>query len=494
MKNKILPLFLTAATMLLSGCKNTNKDTNSDGKEPAETKSYTVMIYLCGSDLESYSSDYGSYGSQATNNLKEILAIKDSIPDDLNIIVETGGVARNNGHSGWDNENIQESQPGLTLDDSVLQRWKIDKSGMHQVGENITYSHMSKESTFQSFMEWGLTDFPAEKTGVILWNHGGAMEGCCFDEKAMSDFSSDALTPIELKTAMGKAFEKVNRSEKLEWIGYDACLMSVADIAYYNSEYFNYMVSSEETEPGGGWDYDNWLDNLCANVNISTVELLLEVCTTYSSKTEADYATYAAECLAYGNDSSNFTHWDSEQHAYTDDAGYTAQSYLDDATKYADFNDATLAVLDLSKMEAYKSAFNAMAGSLNSYLSQNDKYDDFAENVLEKSQRFGATEGYYSENVSYPYDTFDAASVVSKIESKYSSINTSAYKSALADVVVHNTTGKSYSTAPCGLCMYFSYESETAVTSAQAAFINAYSLMQNLSSDNGGGLDWDDWF
>ena len=46
---------------------------------------------------------------------------------------------------------------------------------------------MGKSKTFQDFLEWGLTEYPAEKTAVIMWNHGGAMQGVCSDENYNGD-------------------------------------------------------------------------------------------------------------------------------------------------------------------------------------------------------------------------------------------------------------------------------------------------------------------
>ena len=41
-----------------------------------------------------------------------------------------------------------------------------------------------------------------------------------------------------------------------EWIGFDACLMSSLEVASVLAPYANYMIASQETEPGWGWNYD----------------------------------------------------------------------------------------------------------------------------------------------------------------------------------------------------------------------------------------------
>ena len=60
---------------------------------------------------------------------------------------------------------------------------------------------------------------------------------------------------------------------KFDIIGFDACLMATAENALMLSKYADYMLASEETEPGIGWYYTNWLSQLSANTSISTPEL-----------------------------------------------------------------------------------------------------------------------------------------------------------------------------------------------------------------------------
>ena len=44
-----------------------------------------------------------------------------------------------------------------------------------------------------------------------------------------------------------------------DFIGFDACLMATVETALVASNYADYMIASEETEPGVGWYYTDWL-------------------------------------------------------------------------------------------------------------------------------------------------------------------------------------------------------------------------------------------
>lgn len=358
--------------------------------------SWTIMIYMCGSDLES---DNGL----AYEDIKEIKSVIGQ-PDDVNIILETGGATSWSSASGISSEK--------------LQRWHFNNKTLVKDAD-LTTNDMGTKAAFQSFLEWGLTEYPAENTGVILWNHGGALDGCCYD-----DNSGDSLTASEVKTALQGAFKTMNRNEKLEWIGYDCCLMQVQDIAEFNSTYFNYMIASEESEAGEGWDYDTWVDDLYAYKSTETI--LTSICDGFIAEYQRTYGSQ----------------------------GYD--------------NDQTLSWLDLSKMATYKSAFESLASSAKSTIQNDsssfvsmmktvknyadtwcdrDTYNEYVnqygyptswfDRVSEDGQTYYLLHGYYL------YGTFDIYDYLTKFASKYSSFASEAnqVKEALGELIGHNAAG-----------------------------------------------------
>jgi hypothetical protein len=52
---------------------------------------------------------------------------------------------------------------------------------------------------------------------------------------------------------------------KIDLLGYDCCLMGMAEVGYETSSLTDVFVGSEETEPGDGWEYQRWLASLKAN-------------------------------------------------------------------------------------------------------------------------------------------------------------------------------------------------------------------------------------
>lgn len=355
--------------------------------EPKDKAAWTVMIYMCGADLE-------SKNGLASGDIDEILSVSNQ-PDDVNIIIETGGA------SSW------ESGHSYTISSSKLERWHVDNKKLVKDATLPTYTGMGKPETFKSFLEWGLTEYPAEKTGVILWNHGGGMMGVCYDEKD----GDDSLLNNEVKSVFTTTFNKLNITEKLEFIGYDACLMSVQDVAEFNSEFFNYQVSSEESEAGYGWDYDNWVDDL------------------YAKKSTDSILKAVVDSFIADNGGANISSY----------GGYTA--------------DQTLSYLNLSYMDEYKAAWEDIATQLKSKLTSSNK-SSFNTAIKNNVKHFADTDYDY-------FCTFDAYDFVDKLSSasgfssyRIDSSYITAYKTAFSKLVAYNVAQKGAGNAK-GICMYW---------------------------------------
>ena len=368
-----------------------------------EVTGTTVMIYMCGADLESGSpeSGYGYLSSGceglASMDLDEILSVNGQ-PDNVNIVVETGGAKK------WAKSNINKN---------YLERWEIRNKSMDRKAQ-LTKASMGKSATLQSFLEWGFENYPSEQYGLILWNHGGAMSGCCFDE----NYSDDALTPKELYDAVTAARNSKGITDKLEWITYDACLMAVQDVAEYNSYNFNYMLCSQESESGYGYDYDAWLPTLYNNPSVNGGELLEVIGHTFIEEERGFYQSW------YGS-------------------------------RWKQYFDQTQSVYDLSKVAAYKTAFENLATSINNVIGTNDSKAASLGNLIYSAQKYGQSEDEYGDAI-YPFDIFDVKSTLSKLSSNssYSSLSSqiSAVNNAVDQLVIYEEHGEA--TTGCGICLF----------------------------------------
>lgn len=108
--------------------------------------------------------------------------------------------------------------------------------------------NMSSADTLSDFIQWGMKEFPAENYILIMSDHGAGWTGALQD-LSHKDFAS---TP-EIKKGIQDAEEKTG--QKLNVIGFDACLMASTEVAHELAPLADYLVVSQNTEGGDGWPY-----------------------------------------------------------------------------------------------------------------------------------------------------------------------------------------------------------------------------------------------
>ena len=201
----------------------------------------TIMVYMCGTDLESRS-------GMGTSDLQEMVAA--NIGSKVNLLVYTGGC------SSWRN-NIVSSK--------VNQVYQVLNGGVKCLIKDAGRSPMTDPENLGSYIQWCAANYPADRYELILWDHGGgSVSGYGYDEKYKS---SGSMTLSGIRQALEKG------GVKFDFVGFDACLMATTETALMLGSYADYLVASEETEPGVGWYYTDWLNALNSNTSIPTVEL-----------------------------------------------------------------------------------------------------------------------------------------------------------------------------------------------------------------------------
>ncbi len=200
--------------------------------EEQPEKKLTLMIYMCGSDLEN------GHGA-ASDDIEEILQSEYN-QDEINILFMTGGSSVWRDYVAFSGVTaISDVTPGYTLRTVWSTAGESTAAGSWNMGDS---------ETLATFLNYGMENYPAENYALILWDHGGGpLEGVCFDETD----NMDSLSLSELQTALDYSLN----GRRLSWIGMDACLMAGIETALICSPYADYLIASQETEPAFGWDY-----------------------------------------------------------------------------------------------------------------------------------------------------------------------------------------------------------------------------------------------
>ena len=205
-------------------------DTVIHAKDPSfkpAKKDYTLLVYMVGSNLESRLGN-------ATADMEEMLASGLDF-NKSNVIVYTGGSRRWAGSVPADKNCV--------LDLSLKEEERI-------IGTTDGNADMGAPETLSAFLNFAKEMYASDHYALILWDHGGGpLWGFGSDEL----FHSDSIMLSELKKALKEG--PFHKNDKLDWVGFDACLMGSLESMSMWKDYAGYYVGSEEVEPGNGWDY-----------------------------------------------------------------------------------------------------------------------------------------------------------------------------------------------------------------------------------------------
>lgn len=114
---------------------------------------------------------------------------------------------------------------------------------------------------FMEIVDRVLTDYPASKNFVTLWNHGSGWEkslivttkGISYDDNSRNHMNTPQL---------GIAMEYLSQKHKIDVLGFDACLMQMIEVIYEVSDYVGFVLGSEFSEPADGWEYTTIMKTL----------------------------------------------------------------------------------------------------------------------------------------------------------------------------------------------------------------------------------------
>ena len=347
---------------------------------------YTLMYYMCGSTLEYDENKKTKEIGLISGDIEEILSV--NLPESVKIIIQTGGSKK------W-SLSSSKIQGATSISNTKLQRWEVS-NGKIQLIDTLDNNKMSTEDSFESFLKWGLNEYDAKQMSVVLSGHGSGIAGCIPDDNN----NSDPLTISEFINATKDALSTSERT-KFTWLGFDCCMMQCADIASVASTYFDYMVASQQSEIGEGWDHEVYLEDVALNSKISPSDLLPKISTSFVSSFETSVCSLEDPC-------------------------YQAMS-----------------VLDLSKMNTFVSKFNDFVSRAG--CSSRTNYNVYKTAFSNSLNDFGEKDN----------GLVDLKDFVVHIASQISGLKYDELLNALSDLVINNNYCSKYNVEPCGLNAFF---------------------------------------
>jgi len=322
-----------------------------------------IAVYMVGSDLE-------SEGSAATTDIFEMLDGYDQDQTDrVDIVVAYGGANQD----GWRDmkfatlSDLNEDAYDGTIGNEELYQVVYDSANMGEADSLIKFINHIGEN------------YNEHRKVLIFWNHGGAYEGVCYDE----NHNSDKLELQEIGTVLSGS------NLHFDLIGFDACLMGNLEVANTVKDYANYMVASEELEPGHGWDYVSFIGYISNNPEASTINIGKKIIDSFIDKPD-----------------------------HTDPI-------------------KTLSLLDLSKTDNVINKLDILSTGMSNTLTVPEGYSDIGTSIT-KSQKFG------SEPKADTETSIDLKSFVMEVKKQSPEISSSADDliSAIDEFVIYSKHDK----------------------------------------------------
>jgi hypothetical protein len=125
---------------------------------------------------------------------------------------------------------------------------------------------MGKVATLREFVQWGKTQYPADRYALIVWNHGNGWIRSKDGEPITRGVSYDDQTGSSIETWQ---LAQATQGLGIELLAFDSSLMQMVEVAYEMRANVPFVVGSEESPPGEGYPYDlvfqPWRDNPTAS-------------------------------------------------------------------------------------------------------------------------------------------------------------------------------------------------------------------------------------
>ncbi|MDQ7046437.1 MAG: clostripain-related cysteine peptidase [Sulfurovum sp.] len=200
-------------------------------------------FYMIGSDLER---KFSSGTTDFTEMIEGYKSLTQEQKDKIDIIIAFGGTNKD----GWRGMKI------ATIDQLIN-----DASDDNVFGDSDDYQYVAPEAnmgykdSFKLFLKYVKNNYNNHSVKFLdMWDHGaGSVFIVGKDDNFGGNNEEDNTYSVITNNDIEGVFKDINIS--FDIIGFDTCLNASMEVAKSIQPYASYMLASEETEPGHGWNY-----------------------------------------------------------------------------------------------------------------------------------------------------------------------------------------------------------------------------------------------
>lgn len=144
--------------------------------------------------------------------------------------------------------------------------------------EDLGEVDMATPEALTDFVSWARENYPAKRYALILWNHGTGWK------EISPNIMEMEMPPVEISEGLRTAFDNISYNisyddtsytsmdiptlrktlaevkkilgQPIDLIGFDACLMQMAEVAWAAAPSALFQVACPDQEPERGWPYD----------------------------------------------------------------------------------------------------------------------------------------------------------------------------------------------------------------------------------------------
>jgi len=148
-----------------------------------------------------------------------------------------------------------------------------------EVVEFLGEQNLGDPEVLFDFVNWSVSEYPADNYCLFLADHGHAWDGCCYDWTSDGDY----LTTIELKSVLSDLYNIIGK--KLDILCFNACAMGSTEVNYQLKDYVKISIGSEDFQYGP-LSYMYFIADLINNTKCSIEQFAEKIVnhTAYSGK------------------------------------------------------------------------------------------------------------------------------------------------------------------------------------------------------------------
>jgi hypothetical protein len=221
-----------------------------EAQEAAEQKDWTVLMYIAGdNDLEPYAA-----------HMMQQIEDKCGSTDNINVVAQLGRMEQKDLKKLYASQNREYKPTGIDGDWGGIRRYYVTQQDRKEDQKDAILSKclgqtddkkMSDATSLADFLVWGMKKYPAERTMVVLADHGGGFLGAFTSDASASGHS--IMKPDQIASAFKIA--ETATGQKPDVVDMVACLMGSSEVAYQMKDRAKYLLASEEIGTTASFDY-----------------------------------------------------------------------------------------------------------------------------------------------------------------------------------------------------------------------------------------------